>query len=287
MKSIHPNPLTAPDNTTPAPSNILIVQPDICWQDHTTNQHHLEQLLNNTGSHADLIVLPEMWASGFVTSPTPELLRASSQALEWMHHQSRRLDAAIVGSLPWEDTTPGTYVNRLFFVCPDGTTHHYDKRHLFGYGGETQSYHSGCRRTIVSWRGIRYLLQICYDLRFPVWSRNQNDYDAAIYAASWPERRIQAWDTLLRARAIENQCYVIGCNRVGTVGHTHYSGHSTLLSPLGTTLSSLPDSQEGCLPGVIDPHILQDTRMHFPFLTDRDSFFIDTDDTLHTQTNPK
>ena len=168
---------------------------------------------------ADLYILPEMWSTGFITDVMPTG-NSAAKAVAWMKDMAIRTDAAICGSLAVNDA--GQCFNRQYFVEPDGNIATYDKHHLFQYGGEDKYYKTGNHRTVVSFRGTRFLLVTCYDLRFPVWERYQGDYDAIICVANWPESRQEVWHILLRARAIENQCYVIGCNRVGDDPNCHY-----------------------------------------------------------------
>ena len=172
----------------------------------------------------------------------------------------------------------GSFVNRLYFVTPDGSVQYYDKRHLFGYGGETLHFTRGHRRVVVSYGGMRFLLQVCYDLRFPVFSRCHHDYDAIINVANWPSGRQEAWDTLLRARAIENQCFVIGVNRVGAEGRITYSGGSAVIDYLGHTLCSCEPGSEQLVTAELRPHAQQTYRREFPVLDDADSFSLRLDE---------
>ena len=166
----------------------------------------------------------------------------------------------------------GRYYNRLCFVHPDGRVETYDKRHLFTYSGEHRHYTHGTRRVVVNFRGVRILLQVCYDLRFPVWSRNRGDYDVALYVASWPVGRIEAWSALLRARAIENQCYVVGVNRVGRDPVAEYSGASVVIDPYGRTVATCEDHHISAAEAVLDLERLAAFRRKFPVLEDGDAF---------------
>ena len=175
----------------------------------------LSKVVSGYAGRVDLIVLPEMFTTGFCVDPshTADVIDDGSAAVAWMRRMAVRYDAAVAGSVAVADGE--RYFNRMYFVRPDGCVEYYDKRHLFAMGGEADHYTAGHRRVVVGWRGVRILLQVCYDLRFPVFARSRGDYDMIVYAANWPTPRIAVWDTLLRARAIENQCYVAGVNRAG------------------------------------------------------------------------
>lgn len=227
--------------------------------DGTAPHEHSEKI--------DLVVLPEMFATGFQTDPRRTADRDGSTA-EWMRRMAARYDAAVAGSVAVE--TEDGYRNRLYFVRPDGRTVAYDKRHLFSFGGEDRHFTAGRERTVVEWRGVRILLQVCYDLRFPVFARCRDDYDMIIYAAEWPAPRIGAWNTLLRARAIENQCYVAGVNRVGHDPACDYSGGTALIDPYGRCVASCPDHEEGFATGTVDIGFVRSLRKRFPALADRD-----------------
>lgn len=227
--------------------------------------------MQNAGS--DLYVLPEMFATGFATSPQGMAEPATGgSTLCWMQRVAQEYDAAIAGSVAVTDETTGLYYNRFYFVMPDGTYHHYDKHHLFTYGGEHRYYTAGEQRTVVEYRGVRFLLLVCYDLRFPVWSRNSDEmpYDVMLYVASWPAPRIEAWRTLLRARAIENQCYVAGVNRVGTDPYCTYPGFTTLVNAYGKAEAECKRDTPSAITCIIDMNRLRAFRMKFPVLNDRD-----------------
>ena len=258
---------------------VTIIQQDIAWGDPQANLCRLDAILVGAPK-ADLYVLPEMFTTGFATLPDATVEKEPCEGLAWMQRKAAELDAAITGSIALE--IPGRAgndgklrcANRLFFVRPDGSFEQYDKRHLFGYGGEGERFVSGDRRVVVEWRGVRFLLAVCYDLRFPVWLRNRDDYDAAIFVANWPEVRRFAWDTLLRARAIENTCYVLAANRVGTDPACVYNGGTAFIGPYGETLAQAPDGQEAAISGEIDLQHLSDYHAKFPVLEDADSFII-------------
>ena len=228
--------------------------------------------LLNQQQGADLYVLPEMFATGFMVDGAVE---NGQKILNWMQQQSRRLDAAVAGSIAIKDDE-GNPRNRLFFVRPDGSFDYYDKHHLFTMAGENKQYVAGHQRVIVEWRGVRFLLQVCYDLRFPVFSRNRGDYDAIIYVANWPSSRSEVWHTLLRARALENQCFVVGANISGDdTGICYHAGDSAIINAYGHTLAQ-------CIPGKVesaaaelDMESLQHFRKKFPVLADADDFLFE------------
>ena len=228
--------------------------------------------LLNQQQGADLYVLPEMFATGFMVDGAVE---NGQRILNWMQQQSRRLDAAVAGSIAIKDDE-GNPRNRLFFVRPDGSFDYYDKHHLFTMAGENKQYVAGHQRVIVEWRGVRFLLQVCYDLRFPVFSRNRGDYDAIIYVANWPSSRSEVWHTLLRARALENQCFVVGANISGDdTGICYHAGDSAIINAYGHTLAQ-------CIPGKVesaaaelDMESLQHFRKKFPVLADADDFLFE------------
>ena len=249
---------------------VALIQPDILWQDPKANLTALETLLDRAGG-ASLAVLPEMFAYGFVTQPEGVAEPDGGPALRWMKDQAVRRGMALAGSIPTELPGP-SWRNRFHFVTPEGEDFFYDKRHLFTYGGEHLRYTAGDRRVAVEWHGLRILLQVCYDLRFPTFSRNRADapYDLALYVASWPAVRGEAWSALLKARAIENQCFVAGVNRVGNDPSAAYDGRSVLLDPLGTPLAACRPSCVDVCVADIDPENLAALRASFPVLKDAD-----------------
>lgn len=248
--------------------NITILQTDILWAQPEANRQRISQLIEHLGP-TDLIVLPEMFSTGFATQPEG-IAEGDGGSLRWMAAMAASTQAAVAGSIAIREGE--RYYNRFYFVKPDGELAFYDKRHLFTYGGEDKAFTPGRDRVVVEWRGVRILLQVCYDLRFPVFSRNHDDYDLVLYVANWPEGRRQAWDLLLRARAIENQCYVLGVNRVGKDPYCEYSGGTAGIDPYGKTLSACADGEEGFAEVVIDMEELQSFRKKFPVLNDADSF---------------
>ena len=249
---------------------ITLLQQDIIWANPEENQELAYKAIKNAPK-SDLYVLPEMWSTGFVSDPT-EIAEKEHGSLNWMKQMAHRMDAAIAGSVAIEDN--GKYYNRFFFVTPDWKEVHYDKHHLFSYAGEQLHYAAGDKRVIVEWRGVRFLLQACYDLRFPIFSRNEkegsNAYDVALYVASWPKSRRAPWDTLLKARAIENQCYVCGINRIGTDTNCEYNGGTTIVDPYGKVLKACADDEVCTISAEIDIESLKAFRKKFPVLEDRD-----------------
>lgn len=228
--------------------------------------------LLNQQQGADLYVLPEMFATGFMVDGAVE---NGQRILNWMQQQSRRLDAAVAGSIAIKDDE-GNPRNRLFFVRPDGSFDYYDKHHLFTMAGENKQYLAGHQRVIVEWRGVRFLLQVCYDLRFPVFSRNRGDYDAIIYVANWPSSRSEVWHTLLRARALENQCFVVGANISGDdTGICYHAGDSAIINAYGHTLAQCTPGRVESAAAELDMESLQHFRKKFPVLADADDFLFE------------
>lgn len=250
---------------------VAVVQTALIWQDCQANLQQLAMQLA-TLNPVDLIVLPEMFASGFSMESAKIAETEPGPALCWLQAQAAQYQCAIAGSLAVR-TASGALVNRLYFVTPDGQVQHYDKRHLFRMAGEHQAYQAGIERVIVSYRGWRILLQVCYDLRFPVFSRNRADYDAIIYVANWPAARSRAWWLLLQARAIENQAYVFGCNRVGQDANgLSYQGDSLIVDYLGQPMAELAAEQSGVLYAEADLAALSAFREKFPAYLDADAF---------------
>ena len=230
------------------------------------NLQHIADLLNKQPG-ADLYVLTEMFATGFMAKGAAE---HGQRILSWMQAQAQRLDAAIAGSIAMNDGV--RLRNRLFFVRPDGSYDYYDKRHVFSYAGENEEYAAGERRVVVEWRGVRFLLQVCYDLRFPVFSRNHGDYDAVIYVANWPQQRREVWQTLLKARALENQSFAIGVNIVGSDKTCEYLGDSVIINAYGHTIAQCTPGKEETAAAELDMNELQRFREKFPVLRDADGF---------------
>ena len=254
---------------------INLIQMDLLWASPNANRQQATALMRSM-EKADVYVLPEMFSTGFATQPegiAEDWNDDGCDSLKWMQQMSVELDAAIAGSIAVKENS-GKYYNRFCFVCPNGECTFYDKHHLFTFGGEHLRYTAGTERVIVEFRGIRFLLQICYDLRFPVFARNCADhpYDAIIYVASWPTPRVEAWLSLLKARAIENQCYVCAVNRVGTDPYCQYSGGTQLIDPYGKVVAECPMGEAAETSGVLDKEMLEAFRQKFPVLHDADTF---------------
>ncbi|MBO4801235.1 MAG: amidohydrolase [Bacteroidaceae bacterium] len=247
---------------------VTILQHDIDWCRVDHNLSHLDELIK-TIPKTDLLLLPEMFATG-LNNVAADIVDAQPRILEWMKQKARDLDAAVVGSIATQED--GINYNRLHFVKPDGSVIVYDKHHLFAYGGEAQNYSRGNRRVVVEFRGVRFLLQVCYDLRYPLWARQRGDYDCILYSANFPISRDTAWRTLIRARAIENQCYVAACNRIGTDQQCEYYGRSAIIHPYGETIMDCPDKTEWAASAEIDLDFLRHYEAKFPVLADADPF---------------
>lgn len=253
---------------------VALIQGTTRWHDPEGNREYYGSLMASAQG-SDLIVLPETFTSGFSNEAIHNAEAMDGPTVAWLREKARLFDAAITGSVQLQ--IEGKVYNRLLFVTPDGAIAHYDKRHLFRYAGEHERYAAGTARLIVQWRGWRICPQVCYDLRFPVFSRNRHvddkfDYDLLLYVANWPTARREPWRTLLRARAIENLSYCVGVNRVGTDGNGHnYSGDSAVLDFLGAPLAEL-GAQEQVVAVALDPAALVAHRERFPAWMDADDF---------------
>lgn len=245
---------------------VAIVQNDPVMGDASRNLADADRLIG-AGCGADIYILPEMFATGQYIDPTPVVQTMDGDIVTWLKRKALELNAAVCGTLPVSEN--GHVYNRLCFAMPDGTMACYDKHHLFSYSGESEHFTPGTERVVVSFRGLRILLLICYDLRFPIFSRNRDDYDAVIYPANWPDKRILAWDTLLRARAIENQCFAIAVNRSGSDEFGFYPGHSAVIGPYGDTLATT-DERPQMVCAELDMELLTRFRTKFPILQDAD-----------------
>lgn len=256
---------------------VTIFQIDIEWGRPLENIRRAEQLLNDAPK-SDLYVLPEMWSTGFATEPQGIAEdESSSISLQWMRNTAKRLGCAISGSLAIRIQTDNGFVykNRHYFV--NGRSEmvsHYDKHHLFSYGHEDQFYESGAEQVIVEYLGVRFLLLTCYDLRFPVWSRLTSNlqYDCILVVANWPDSRQNAWEILTRARAIENQAIVIGCNRVGQDHYSNYEGHSMMINPIGNIIAECPSNHSSFCSAELDIQDLIHKRTKFKVSQDADAF---------------
>lgn len=260
---------------------ITIIQTDLKWEDKAANLQTLEDKILSIPANTELVVLPEMFSTGFSMRPETLSEQMDGPTLVWMRSVAARKRVVLTGSVIIEEG--GNYFNRLIWMLPNGEYGYYDKRHLFAYAGENQHYAAGHRRLIASVKGWKIMPLVCYDLRFPVWSRQTPDagpgdvpheYDILLYVANWPQRRGLAWKTLLQARAIENQSYVVGVNRVGNDGNNIYhSGDSMIIDPLGETLYH-ETAKEDIFTITLQKDTLTDIRQRFPFWRDADSFSI-------------
>ncbi len=247
---------------------IALVQADLRWRQPAANREHLGAMIAGMPG-ADLYLLPETFATGFL-GDQGLIETMDGESVQWMVEQAESHDAAIAGSLALDDD--GRLHNRFLFVQPDGRIDYYDKAHLFGHGGEGERYRSGNRRVEVDFRARRFDLQVCYDLRFPVWCRNDDRFDVQLFVANWPAARVDAWRSLLKARAIENQAFVIGVNCTGTDGNqVVYPGASSAWSGLGECLVELDDTEQTVMVE-LDFAALDELRRSLPFLADRDAF---------------
>lgn len=251
---------------------IALVQTSLAWENPMENRSHLVQKINGFMEDVDLIVLPEMFSSGFTMNPKAVAETMEGETVLWLQHLAKAKNAAITGSLVIEEN--GNYFNRLLFIFPNGETRTYDKRHLFTLAGEHQFYTAGKDKLIVEYKGFKICPLVCYDLRFPVFARNVEDYDLLIYVANWPKIRTNAWDILLKARAVENMCYTIGVNRIGSDANNHeYIGHSQAVDFLGDYVLE-PKETEGVFIIELDREKMLETRKKLAFLEDRDNFRI-------------
>lgn len=249
--------------------NLQLVQATLKWRKPADNRAHLQAMLEGQDSQADITIFPETFTTGFLGESAETDEGMDGKTLEWMRSMAKRFDSVMAGSAVIEDQGRR---NRMLWVEPDGKTHFYDKHHLFSYAGEDQRYVAGSERKVFHYRGWRICPQICYDLRFPVWCRNQNDYDLLLVVANWPGKRIDAWSSLLKARAIENQCYVAAVNRVGKDGNDFsYPGASVVHDPLGETLLKLED-EETTGEVQIELERVRSVREQLPFHREADRF---------------
>ncbi|MBV9963082.1 MAG: amidohydrolase [Parafilimonas sp.] len=261
-----------------------LIQTKLFWQDAEANRQMLEDKINAIKEKTEVIILPEMFSTGFSMKPERFAETMDGETVAWMKKIAASKKVILTGSLMIKDDEH--YYNRLIWMLPNGCCGCYDKRHLFAYGDENNHYSAGNKRLIASVKGWKINLQVCYDLRFPVWARQSPspfekgwgevyfEYDVLIYVANWPERRSLAWKTLLQARAIENQCYVIGVNRVGSDGNgIYHAGNSMVIDPLGEILYHKKD-EEDIFTTELNKQHLEEVRTRFPFWKDADKFNI-------------
>jgi predicted amidohydrolase len=256
--------------------SFTLIQADLSWEDKNLNLEYFEEKINSVAGITNIVVLPEMFTTGFTMNVADNAETMEGETIEWMRNLSVKNKLIITGSIIIKENS--NYFNRLIWMLPNGEIGKYDKRHLFAFGEEDKYFSRGNERLIASVNGWKINLMVCYDLRFPVWCRQQPDagqpleYDVLIFVANWPERRNHAWKTLLVARAIENQCYVIAVNRVGTDGNEIYhSGDSMVVDPLGEILY-YQANEEAVFTITLDKAHLQQVREKFPFWKDADAF---------------
>lgn len=257
---------------------ITTIQSNLHWQDIPANLAMFEQKIDSIKEKTEIVILPEMFSTGFSMQPTLLAEKMDGQTINWMKRIAASKKIILTGSIIIEED--GKFYNRLVWMLPNGTYGRYDKRHRFAFAGEDKAYTAGSKRLIASVKGWKINLLVCYDLRFPVWARQKStgdaalEYDVLIYIANWPERRNHAWKTLLPARAIENQAFVVGVNRVGDDGNNiHYSGDSMVIDPLGATLYSKPQDED-VFTITLEKEKLDAIRHQFPFWKDADEFSI-------------
>ena len=251
---------------------IAIIQSELIWENPEANRNYFEEKINSINEQVDLIVLPEMFTTGFTMHPQFVAETMQGETIAWLKSLSAAKNGAITGSLVIQEK--GKYYNRLVFVFPSGEIQFYDKRHLFTLAGENEVYTAGSNKLIIEYKGWKICPLVCYDLRFPVFSRNVENYDVLLYVANWPKPRINAWNALLKARAIENMCYVVGVNRIGEdQNKLIYTGNSQVLDYLGEELAQTHEN-EGAFMATLDKKSLVETRNKLGFLNDRDSFMV-------------
>ena len=251
---------------------IALIQSSLVWENPKSNRKHFEEKINSISENVDLIVLPEMFTTGFTMNPKAVYETMDGETILWLQSLAKSKNSAITGSLIIKEND--NFYNRLVFVFPSGELQFYDKKHLFTLAGEDKIYTSGKNKLIIEYKGFKICPLICYDLRFPVFSRNAEDYDVLIYVANWPKIRINAWDSLLKARAIENMCYTIGVNRVGVDDNKlEYNGHSQVVDFLGNYLIENQEN-EGMYITTLHKSNLLEAREKFGFLNDRDAFTV-------------
>jgi omega-amidase len=250
---------------------VVLIQAPLIWENPEANRNYFSSKIKEVGNSTDMIVLPEMFTTGFTMNAKPLAETMDGETVNWMKNLAEKSGAAITGSIIV--TESGKFYNRLLFVTPQGEIFHYDKKHLFTLANEQDNYSPGTKKLIVDYKGWKICPLICYDLRFPVWARNVENYDVLIYVANWPEIRTKAWDVLLQARAIENMAYCVGLNRVGKDGKGFdYIGHSAVYDGLGEIITSLNFENESLVYATLKKSHLEKIRNKLKFLEDKDAF---------------
>jgi len=262
---------------------VTIIQTKLHWENREKNLEHFSALISSVKEKTDLIVLPEMFTTGFTMNPEQWAEPADGPSQKWLKEQSKKKNAVITGSVAVQEE--GNYYNRLFWAAPDGHLSHYDKRHLFRMAKEDQHYKMGTAKIVTNLNGWNICPMVCYDLRFPVWTRNvftkksggyEAAYDVLIFVANWPQVRSYPWKQLLIARAIENQCYVIGVNRIGEDGNgMAHSGDSLVINPRGEIISKTKAGEESIETIALDKTYLEEYRKTFPVGLDADKFTLE------------
>lgn len=249
---------------------IALIQTSLFWENPSANRNYFEEKINGIPEKVDLIVLPEMFSTGFTMHPEAVAETMQGETIQWLQSLAKAKNSAITGSVIIQEN--GNFYNRLVFVFPSEEIQFYDKRHLFTLAGEDKVYTAGDEKLIVEYLGWKICPQVCYDLRFPVFARNQEDYDVLLYVANWPKSRIQAWDILLQARSVENLCYTIGVNRVGVDNNNlEYNGHSQTVDFLGNYILE-PQEIDAVFVVELNKEKLLETRNKLGFLNDKDTF---------------
>lgn len=251
--------------------NMALIQPNLIWEHPKKNRKHLKEKIKGITQDVDMVILPEMFSTGFTMNTDSVAEHMDGKTVKWMKKQALKTNAAIVGSLVISED--GKFYNRLLFVEPSGNIQYYDKRHRFTLAGEEKAFACGHKKLIVDYKGWKICPLICYDLRFPVWSRNTEDYDVLIYVSNWPKPRILAWDTLLKARAIENMCYCVGVNRVGIdEAENEYCGNSAVYDVLGNIVTNIKPNREQVEVVTLKRKHINFYRNKLKFLNDKDEF---------------
>ncbi len=249
---------------------VALIQSPLFWENPQSNRNHFEEKINTITEKVDLIVLPEMFSTGFTMNPEAVSEQMEGETVRWMQLVAKTKKCAITGSLVIKEKD--VFYNRLIFIFPSGEIQFYDKRHLFTLAGEDKVYTSGKKKLMLDYLGWRICPLVCYDLRFPVFSRNVEEYDLLLYVANWPKSRIEAWNILLKARAVENISYTIGVNRIGfDENNLEYNGHSQVIDFLGNYALE-PQEHEDVFLVELNKEKLIETRNNFGFLNDKDIF---------------
>jgi predicted amidohydrolase len=253
---------------------IALIQTSLIWENPIENRSHLAQKITGFMEDVDLIVLPEMFSSGFTMNPKAVAETMQGETVSWLQHLAKAKNCAITGSLVIEEN--GNFYNRLVFVFPTGEINTYDKKHLFSLAGENEFYTAGKDKLVLEYKGYKICPLICYDLRFPVFSRNVENYDVLLYVANWPKPRVNAWDILLKARSVENMCYTIGVNRIGKDhNHHEYVGHTQVIDFMGEYVLE-PQEADAVFIVELNKAKLLETRKKLAFLNDKDNFQLET-----------